>query len=41
MEEVKNFFDIRVVRNKDKYLHNEMLINDYTFLKNVIDIFYV
>lgn len=38
-KEIKEFFDIRVIRNKDKYEKNKILIDDYKFVKKVIDLF--
>lgn len=38
-QEIKEFFDIRVIRNKDKYENNKILIEDYKFVKKVIDLF--
>lgn len=38
-KEIKEFFETRVIRNKDKYEKNKILVEDYKFVKKVIDLF--
>ena len=39
-KDLKDFFDIRVIKHKEYYKNNSILFSAYDFMKKVIDIFY-
>lgn len=39
-EELKDFFDNRIIKHKEYYKNNSILLSAYDFMKKVIDIFY-
>jgi len=40
MDELKDFVDNRMVRNKEYFQDNQLTIYCYKFVKNIIDYFY-